>query len=86
MMTQPSKRQAPKPERSGQLREAASRLRKAVREKRPEAKMILETYERNANRMDPVEQEFLRDLDDIEAIANWAEAQGAEWMTLEVDW
>lgn len=28
----------------------------------PEARAILASYERNANRIDPVAQEFLRDL------------------------
>ena len=68
-----------------QLRDAARRLREAIKDKRPEAKVILETYGRNANSIDPVEEEFVQDLDDIEAIANWAE-QGAERMTLAVNW
>jgi hypothetical protein len=69
-----------------QLRDAARRLREAIKDKRPEAKAILETYQRNANGIDPVDKEFIRDLDDIEAIANWAEKEGAERMTLEVNW
>jgi hypothetical protein len=69
-----------------QLRDAVRRLRQAITEKRPEAKVILETYQRNANGIDPLEKEFIRDLDDIEAIANWAEEEGAERMTLEVNW
>ena len=70
----------------GQLRDAARRLRQAIKEKWPEAKIILETYERNANRIDPVEEELIQDLDDVEAIASWAEEQGAARMTLEVNW
>ena len=70
----------------GQLRDAARRLRQAIKEKRPEAKVILETYERNANGIDPVEEELIQDLDDVEAIASWAEEQGAARMTLEVNW
>jgi hypothetical protein len=69
-----------------QLRDAVRRLREAIKDKRPEAKAILETYQRNANGIDPVDKEFIRDLDDIEAIANWAEKEGAERMTLEVNW
>lgn len=69
-----------------QLRDAAKRLHVAITDKRPEAKVILETYERNANRIDPLGQEFIQDLDDIEAIANWAEEEGAVRMTLEVNW
>ena len=30
--------------------------------------------------------EFVQDLDDIEALANWAEEEGATRMTLEVTW
>ena len=67
-------------------RDAVRRLREAIKDKRPEAKAILETYQRNANGIDSVEEEFIRDLDDIESIANWAEAEGAERMTLEVNW
>ena len=69
-----------------QLREAATRLREAVVAGSPETRVILETYERNANRIDPVTEEFVRDLDDIVAIANWAEKEGATRMTLDVNW
>lgn len=69
-----------------QLRDAARRLREAVKDKRPEASVILERYERNANRIDPIDEEFIQDLDDIEAIASWAEEEGAQRMTLEVNW
>jgi hypothetical protein len=69
-----------------ELREAARKLREAVESKRPEASIILSVYERNANGVDPVADELTRDLNDIEAIANWAEAEGAELMTLEVNW
>ena len=69
-----------------QLRDATKRLREAIKDKRPETKIILETYERNANGINPVDEEFVQDLDDIEAIANWAEEETAERMTLEVNW
>jgi hypothetical protein len=69
-----------------QLRDSVRRLREAITDKRPEAKVILETYQRNANGIDPVDKEFIQDLDDVESIANWAEAEGAERMTLEVNW
>lgn len=69
-----------------QLRDAARNLREAIHSRRPEAKLILETYERNANGVDPIADEFIRDLDDVEAIADWAEEEGAEVMTLEVNW
>jgi len=69
-----------------QLRDAATRLRESVLAGSPETLVILETYERNANRLDPVTDEFIRDLDDIVAIANWAEKEGATRMTLDVNW
>ena len=70
-----------------ELREAAARLRDAVRADRPEARPILETYARNAiNEDDSVAAEFVQDLDDIEALATWAEEEGATRMTLEVNW
>lgn len=72
--------------RPNDLRDAASKLRDAIRAERPETRIILETYQRNANGIDPIAEEFIRDLDDIEAIAEWAEEEGAERMTLEVNW
>jgi hypothetical protein len=69
-----------------QLRDAVARLREAIQSGTPEARTILASYERNANRIDPVAQEFLRDLHDIEALTRWAEGQGALRMTLEVNW
>ena len=69
-----------------ELRNAAKNLREAIQAKRPETKIILETYERNANEVDPIADELIQDLNDIEAIANWAEAEGAKQMTLEVNW
>lgn len=67
-----------------QLREAATRLREAVEAALPEARIILETYERNANHISP--EEFIRDLDNIIAITRWAGDKGAVRMTLEVNW
>jgi hypothetical protein len=69
-----------------ELRDAAARLREAVRAGFPDMPVILASYERNANRIDPVPEEFIRDLDDIEAITRWAEAEGATRLTLEVNW
>jgi hypothetical protein len=69
-----------------ELREAAARLRDAVQVGAPEIRTILASYERNANRLDPVAEEFVRDLDDIDAMTRWAEAEGAAAMTLEVNW
>jgi len=69
-----------------ELKTAAMRLRAAVQAESPEAAVILESYEINANRIDPVAEEFIRDLDDIVAMAEWAKEQGAPRMTLEVNW
>ena len=69
-----------------ELREAAVRLREAVRAAAPEVRVILASYERNANNIDPIPEEFVRDLVDIEALTRWAEAEGATKMTLEVNW
>jgi hypothetical protein len=57
-----------------------------VRAGSPETRIILEVYERNANGIDPLAQEFVRDLDDIITMTNWAEQEGATRMTLEVNW
>ena len=70
----------------GELRVAVKNLRDAIQSKRPETKIILETYKRNANDIDPLAEELIQDLNDIEAIADWAEAEGAKQMTLEVNW
>jgi hypothetical protein len=69
-----------------ELREAAAKLREAVRDGGPEIRTILASYERNANGIDPIPDEFVRDLDDIDAMTRWAEAEGATRMTLEVNW
>jgi hypothetical protein len=69
-----------------QLSTAAARLREAVRIASPDAAVILKSYEVNANRIDPVAEEFMRDLDDVIAMARWAHEQGATKITLEVNW
>lgn len=69
-----------------QLAAAASALIEAVKSGNPETKIILETYGRNANHLAPLDEEFIRDLDDVKAIAKWAEQEGADRMTLEVNW
>jgi|SRR5436190_137776 len=71
---------------SDQLAEAAAKLRQAVQLGMPETGIILETYERNANNVEPAADEFIHDLDDIIALARWAEAEGAKRITLEVNW
>jgi hypothetical protein len=69
-----------------QLREATQIMQDAVRQNLPGIERILEVYARNANKIDSVAQEFLTDLADIQKIADWAGEQGAEVMTLEVNW
>lgn len=69
-----------------ELRNAAKNLREAIQVGRPETEIILEIYERNANDIDPITDELIQDLNDIEAIADWAESEGAKQMTLEVNW
>jgi hypothetical protein len=69
-----------------QLREAVARLREAIQNGSPEARIILASYDRNANRVDPIADELLRDLQDIDVLTRWAEAEGATRMTLEVNW
>jgi hypothetical protein len=69
-----------------ELRDAVARLREALQRGAPAARIILASYERNANRMNSVADEFLQDLEDIEALTRWADAQGATRMTLEVNW
>ena len=69
-----------------QLRDAATQLREAVRTGSSEMRIILKIYERNANRIDPLAQEFVCDLNDIITMTNWAEEEGATKMTLEVNW
>ncbi len=69
-----------------QLRDAATKLREAVRAGSPDTRIILENYERNANPIDPIDKMFIRDLNDIITMANWAEEEDATVMTLEVNW
>jgi len=69
-----------------ELRDAAARLRKAVKAGLPGTDVILETYQRSANGVDQLSEEFARDLEDVEALAVWAESEGAEKMTIEVNW
>jgi hypothetical protein len=69
-----------------ELQAAAQRLRRAIEEGAQGIERVLEVYERNANRIDPVAEEFAQDLLDIEELARWAERQGASKMTLEVNW
>jgi alkanesulfonate monooxygenase SsuD/methylene tetrahydromethanopterin reductase-like flavin-dependent oxidoreductase (luciferase family) len=69
-----------------ELRDAATTLRDAVLAGSAETRIILETYERNANRIDEVAKEFIRDLNDIITMTNWSEEEEATRITLEVNW
>jgi hypothetical protein len=69
-----------------QMREAATRLREAVDARRPETEVILDAYRPGAIGEEPLADEFIRDLDDVIAITQWAEQEGAKKMTLEVNW
>ena len=69
-----------------ELRNAATKLRDAVLAGSAETRIIVETYERNANRIDEVAKEFIRDLNDIIAMADWSEEEEATRITLEVNW
>src|SRR5215218_1139796 len=67
-----------------QLRDAAARLREAVLAGSPESGVIVETYTRGRIPVSP--DDLVRDLEDVIAIARWAEEEGASVMTLEVNW
>ncbi|HEY8601446.1 MAG TPA: hypothetical protein VIL85_23670 [Thermomicrobiales bacterium] len=69
-----------------ELAQAALALRRAVEHHHPAVGCILASYARNANGVYPLVDEFLMDLDDIAALAAWAEREGAVRMTLEVNW
>ena len=69
-----------------ELERAALRLRELVLAGHPDTKRILEIYAESANGIDPVNEEFARDLADIAALAGFATREGASRMTLEVNW
>ncbi len=69
-----------------ELADAARKLRGAVEARLPEAEPILESYAENANGIDPPEEEFAKDLEDVEGLARWAGELGAPRMTLHVSW
>ena len=71
-----------------QLRDAATRLRDAVRAGAPETAVIVATYDRHADADADAAaaEQFIADLDELIAVTTWAEAQGATRMTLDVNW
>jgi hypothetical protein len=69
-----------------QMREAARKLREAVAAGLPDTEAILEAYRPSAVPDEPLAEQFIRDLDDVIALTEWAEVEGASKMTLEVNW
>jgi hypothetical protein len=69
-----------------ELQRAAQRLRDAVQNNTADAAAILKSYQKSANGIEALAQEFVRDLDDVIAIAKWSAQQGAVKLTLEVNW
>ena len=69
-----------------ELRDAATALRDAVIAGVPDTKAVVDCYALGANKIDPVAQELVVDLNDIIEIATWAEGEGAGQITLEVNW
>jgi hypothetical protein len=71
---------------SQELREAAQKLGYAIKRDLPESEIILESYKGAYSLAYSVKEDFLSDLEDIEAITRWAEEMGAAKMTLRVNW
>lgn len=69
-----------------QLKAAALALRDLVERRDPRTMVIVDSYAKDANRIDPVQAEFARDLADVATIADYAASVGATRMTLEVNW
>jgi hypothetical protein len=69
-----------------ELRDACMKLRDAVRSGAPEAEPLLDAYSRGNNGIDPITDEFVRDLEDIIKLADWGEKMGTNQITLEVSW
>jgi hypothetical protein len=65
---------------------AALRLRAIIQDGGPGTDSIIESYAVNANNVDPVEDEFARDLWDVAELARSCKSHGVERMTLEVLW
>jgi len=62
------------------------RLRELVLAGHSDTKRILEVYAQSANAIDPINEEFARDLADVADLARFATQAGASRMTLEVNW
>ena len=68
------------------LKAAALALRELVERQDPRTRVILDSYAKDANGIDPVHAELARDLADVVTIADYAAGEGATRMTLEVNW
>jgi hypothetical protein len=69
-----------------ELRQAAQKLGEGIRAGLPETEIILESYVHASSWITSAEEDFLSDLESVEAITRWAEEMGAVKMTLEVNW
>lgn len=69
-----------------ELKAAAMKLRELVLRQDTRTRVIVKSYEREANGIDPVHEELARDLADVATIADYAGGQLASSMTLEVNW
>lgn len=69
-----------------ELKAAALRLRELVLAGHPDTAAIVESYAKSANQVDPVAEEFARDLADLAELAEFAAQEGAPKMTIEVNW
>jgi hypothetical protein len=65
---------------------AADKLQDAVRQGLPGVARILEVYGRHGGYVESIEGDFIQDLEDIKALARWAEKEDTDRMTLEVNW
>ena len=68
------------------LAAAALKLCDLLAQAHPAAQCALQAYELDANGVQPVEEEFVTDLQELAALARWAKTQGATRMTLAVNW
>ena len=70
-----------------QMRDAAAKIREAVAARTSAGEVILESYRQTGlSTGEPLADQFIRDLDDVIAITQWAEEEGASKLTLEVNW
>jgi hypothetical protein len=68
-----------------ELERAALRLRELVLAGHP-TPSVSSRFAQSANAVDPINEEFARDLSDVAELARFATQAGASRMTLEVNW